>query len=405
MKKKIIVVGAYGCGNKGDDAILDGIYQVFGADYEIIPTCGNYGHLEDFLTSNTKVLSCRMDEGFNCSVMWNLIRFFPQYYRTLKNVEAVFIGGGSLIHDLTKYNLPFFVIVEILAKLRHKKVFFVGVGAGPLNTQKGRMLAKKWLNKSEGVVVRDPFDYHLLKGIGVTNVTLSADMAFAGATNNVDVSELLAKLEVVPEEYIVVTGCQWFTSKNFWDWNKMDFHNEKEKFAGALRRLIALTGKKILFLPIVFHDFSLGIELQEKLCDNRFIVAEHYYHCREMAAIVEHSFFVFGMRMHSLIFAIRCGKPFAATVYDDKVRHLLERVGMEPYIIEFDDIDSKLFEDKIRSVVEDYDKISVHLSEWAVEFKNSVKLSAQKLNQKITGGYKGNALYSAMTFQKGGLAA
>lgn len=56
MRKNII--GAYGCGNKGDDAILNMMYNVFGKDFEIIPTCGRYGHLEEKYKYNQLYLSC-----------------------------------------------------------------------------------------------------------------------------------------------------------------------------------------------------------------------------------------------------------------------------------------------------------------------------------------------------------
>lgn len=383
MKKKIIIIGAYGCGNKGDDAILDGMYNVFGKDFEIIPTCGRYGHLEDLLGAKIETLSCYMNEGTNFSVLWNLLKFFPRYYRMLKDVSAVIIGGGSLLHDLTKYNLPFFVILQKLAQLRNKKVFYIGVGAGPLNTQKGRLLAKKWLNKSDGIFIRECYDYNLLKDIGVSNVILSADMAFAGTMGTVKVSYLLNKLNLISGEYIVVTACQWFTSKNFWNRESMDFGKEKKQLADAIQHLIVITGKKVVFLPTVFHDYSLGMELQKTIHNGRFIVIDHNYNCREMAAIIEQSYFVFGMRMHSLIFAIRCGKPFLATVYDDKVKHLLERIEMDDYMVEFDDINSKLFDSKVYDLIKDYDKICTHLSKKSSEFRNIVIRLDGRLKQEL----------------------
>lgn len=382
MKKELIVIGAYGCGNKGDDAILEGFQNMLGNEYKLVPTCGNYGGLSEILDGSDKFISCRMNEGLSRVVLMNLLKFFPRYFKELGKAEAVIIGGGSLLHDITRYNLPFFFILQILARIRRKKVMYVGVGAGPIQTNAGKKLAKHYLNKSNGVFIREVADYALLKNIGVRNIFLSADMAFSVTTDLTAADNILKKLGVDKKEYIVVTACQWFKSDNFWERDCMDFSSDRKKLAMGIQKLISTYQKKVLFLPTVFHDYKLGEQLERDLNTSEFRVVDHRYNCKVMASIVANSWLVFGMRMHSIIFAIRSGVPFITTVYDNKVHHLLERVKMLDYACEFDKLGTKEFEEILEKLVDSYDDVAEHLKIQA-ESLSSVVSSNMKILKRI----------------------
>ncbi len=370
--KKILIVGAYGCGNKGDDAILEGFKNTLGKTYEIISTEGKYGKLKEIMGETHSTISCRMNEGININVLINLISFFPRYYKVLKNVEFVIIGGGSLLHDITKYNLPFFRLLQFLAKVRKKSVIYAGVGAGPLQTKAGRKTARKFLNKSKKVFVRDPIDYRLLKEIGVNNAVLSADMAFCVRNSNESSATILTKYGLTKKEYIVVTACHWFKSDNFWNMDKMDFSDDRNKLISAINKLIIKFGKKVVFLPTVMHDYKLGQLLKEEINIDDFLVIDHNYNCKEMSYVVENSFFLFGTRMHSMIFAIRSGVPFVSTIYDNKVRNLLKRVDMLEYSIDFNEINTFQFESVIDHMLDNYDDVSNMLIQKAHELNEIV---------------------------------
>ncbi len=383
MKKKLIIIGAYGCGNKGDDAILEGFQNMLGNKYELVPTCGSYGGLSEILDGNDHFISCRMNEGLSKTVLVNLMKFFPIYFRELGKAEAVIIGGGSLLHDITRYNLPFFFILQMLARIRRKKVMYVGVGAGPIQTNAGKKLAKHYLNKSNGVFIREVADYALLSDIGVQNIFLSADMAFSVTTDLSVADSILEKLRVEKKEYIVVTACQWFRSDNFWERDCMDFSSDRKKLAVGIKKLITIYRKKVLFLPTVFHDYELGKQLENDLKTSEFIVVDHRYNCKIMASIVANSWLVFGMRMHSIIFAIRSGIPFVATVYDNKVRHLLERVKMLDYACEFDKVGTKEFEEILEKSADSYDDVVEHLKVQAESLGNVVSSNMKILKRII----------------------
>lgn len=375
--KKVLVIGAFGCGNKGDDAILEGLNNVIGERCKLIPTQGKYGKLSTFMGEELQTLSCRMNEGFSLAVMLNLCSFFIQYMKELKGAQIVVIGGGSLLHDLTKYNLPFFYLVQTIAKSKKVPVYYVGVGAGPIKTTKGKCLLKKMMDACEGSIIRDPVDYQLLQDIGVSNTKLSVDTAFAGKINFDNEEYVLNDNNLKKNDYVVVTACQWFESSDFWNKDNIDFEEKVDKLARAIERLLVTSEKKVVFLPTVHHDYKLGLQLKERINSEMFIVLSHEYDCREMSCVVANSCFIFGMRMHSLIFAIRSGVPFLATIYDGKVLHLIERLDMKECIIDFKDIDTSILDENVKRIIQKRSEYKEYLDKKSIEFR---KMTIDNIN-------------------------
>ena len=102
--KKMFVIGAYGCGNRGDDAILQSICELF-PNWEICATNGRDCDVSAFLP--VKTVRCILNEGFSIPVLFLMIKdAFVMMYE-IARADVLVFGGGSLIHDLTPYNLPF----------------------------------------------------------------------------------------------------------------------------------------------------------------------------------------------------------------------------------------------------------------------------------------------------------
>ena len=102
MAKKMFVMGAYGCGNRGDDAILQSICQLF-PNWEICATNGAYENVGAFL--HIRTVPCRLNEGFSLSILGSMIKDSFRLLREIAKADLLMFGGGSLVHDLTPYNL------------------------------------------------------------------------------------------------------------------------------------------------------------------------------------------------------------------------------------------------------------------------------------------------------------
>lgn len=379
-KQTIIVIGCAGCGNIGDNLILEGFQNTLGNVYDIIPACGNYEDIRPFM-GERKYIATPFFKGISISILVQMIPFFIKYLGYLIDTEsAVVIGGGSLLHGLTKYNLPFYYLITIIAKIFRKPVFFVGIGVGPLKVKSAKGYLFKIMKLADGVFVREQKDYDLLRQIGYDKVQLSADLAFASSRTD---RTIISELKLNPKEYAVMTASAWFKSNNFWNYKKMDFTNNKKKLIISVKQLYSIINKEIVFLPTVAYDFQLGQELKAELKDIPFRVLPVELNSVQMSTIVENAYIVYGMRMHSLIMATIKGVPFVATVYDEKVESFLERVNRKDCIIEFDDIDGEKFDEKIQYVLSNYDYLSKELLSKSEYLRKIVVSDMDKIQNEI----------------------
>ena len=342
-KKRLLIIGAYGCGNRGDDAILHSIAAAF-SDCDICATCGSYENIGKTVAVETTPL--RLNEGFSAGVLFSMLADCSRLLRRLLSSDALMFGGGSLIHDLTPYNLPFMFLWHRLARLLGKPVFYMCMGVGPLNTEKGRKSCGKMLPLAEGLFVRDQRGLRLCRQCGANNAVLVRDAAFADRIDAGDAA-VLTGLCLKRAEYICVTGSQWFSSQNFWRRGELDFSAEMDRFANCVRELHNRYRMKLVFVPTVFHDAQLGKELALRLEDIEFSVAPAELDCTEMERLIANAYLLLGVRMHSIIFAAKHAVPFVALVYDEKVRELLSALELERYCVDISDD----YTDKVKALL------------------------------------------------------
>lgn len=352
--KKLFVMGAYGCGNRGDDAILQSICELF-PDWEIWASNGRYCDVSDFLP--VKTVSCRLNEGFSASVLLSMIKDAFIIMGRIAKSDALMFGGGSLIHDLTPYNLPFMYFWHIFAKILHKKVFYFSIGIGPLNTNFGQWISKKVLCSADGLFVRDNRGLELCQQLGIQNVELTSDAAFAVMKKNQCRKETIKQLGLTEKEYFCVTASQWFQSANFWKKDSMDFSKETENFAKCIVAVAEQLKQPLVFVPTVMHDYSLGEELKRLMPEQNFRIAPGDLNCKAMAEIIENSSFLLGVRMHSIICAARQGVPFLTLIYDEKVSQLLKRLDMEQYSLPLETVTPEAVRGCVDEVLNDQEEI------------------------------------------------
>lgn len=132
--KKILVVGAFGYGNLGDDAIRDAEVQYF------------------------------QSKGYDVSTS------SPPLDRNMfKGVWGIVVGGGGIIYDRHYPNVNNYLDYIKVAKEYGKRVVVCNVGTQGIVTEKGKHEYVEWLNGVNAISVRDPTDKRILKNIGVNN--------------------------------------------------------------------------------------------------------------------------------------------------------------------------------------------------------------------------------------------
>lgn len=280
----------------------------------------------------------------------------PQLISAASNADLMILGGGSIFYDywgfdpstmLTKNHqgLSFYSGFALLASLLNKRLMIYAVGVGPLQSEAGKSFTRLAFEQAHTTTVRDHESKALLQSLGldVARVQVTADPVFnLPKANRERASELLMREggSKLARPLIGVALRNWDIGVNPAAWER--------EVATALDAFIERHGGTPLFIPL--HktlDSSLTDDrsVAERVCrlmryGDRAIIFRDEYAPQEKAGLLEDCDMVLGMRLHSVIFAVKGGVPTVALTYDPKVKSILRSVGCEQYGLDLDQLTS-----------------------------------------------------------------
>ena len=163
----VIICGAYGHGNAGDDAILKSILQSVRKLDELMPVT--------ILAKNTQSIKKRYQ--VNSIYTFNI----PKMFSAMRKSVLYINGGGTLIQNATSHrSLWYYLFTLRLAKFLGNKVDMYGCGIGPVMGQRNIRLVKKVLERSvDTITLREEDSMAELQKFGVKKpeILLSSDPA------------------------------------------------------------------------------------------------------------------------------------------------------------------------------------------------------------------------------------
>ncbi|MDQ3065341.1 MAG: polysaccharide pyruvyl transferase family protein [bacterium] len=146
IKRRLyVVVAAYGYGNPGDDACA---------------VSARYLILKSDPTAKVIITSPPFDEEL------------------VKNADAVILGGGGTLYDLTSENVTNYMKYLEYAQQHKKLTAAIGIGTQGIHTDWGKKYYNKVLNKCNLVTTRSFEDTAVLHEIGVKKAITTQDLGF-----------------------------------------------------------------------------------------------------------------------------------------------------------------------------------------------------------------------------------
>lgn len=309
----VVICGAYGRGNAGDDAILEAILQEMRSiDPDMPITVLTKDPKATRLTYRVRTAG-RMDVG-----TWK---------KAMRHAELYINGGGSLIQDVTSRRSLWFYLHNIQAA--HKagcKVQMYGCGIGPVLREQHRKLAASVLNASVDVItLREPDSLKELQSMGVTKpeILLTADPALTlPAASEDEIDSVLLRAGIPPHgKYLCFALRNW---KGFED--KAPLFAQAAKYAYetyGLTPVFAAVEKHLD--PVAGRLAAAGLDIPHYFLDDAGSAGTIIGALSRMQAVVS-------MRLHALIFAAGQGIPLAGVVYDPKVSAFLRYIGQENFL-------------------------------------------------------------------------
>lgn len=329
----IVICGAYGRGNSGDEAILDAI----------ITTMHQLDPLSPLTVMTRKPTETQQLHEVDAVYTFNFLKF----HKAMRHARLFINGGGSLIQDVTSSRSLYFYLYTIHAAHRLGcKVHMYGCGVGHVATPFNQRLAGRILNRSADIItLRDTVSQQELLAMNVTKpeIRMAADPATTLVPLEQEAADLFLQQHGVPPEgkYICFALRPWG-----------DFHNF-EAFAKAAEYAYHQYGLTAVFLPIeVPRDLSACRQTVQNLATPHYVLTDSPTDVRLTMALLRRMRLVCGMRLHSIVFSAVAQVPFFAVSYDIKVAGFMKYVGLPQRSCTLEQVDTAWLTQQIDALAE-----------------------------------------------------
>ena len=346
----VLICGAYGRNNSGDDAILSAIVRTLRERDPDLPI---------YVTSRTPAETARR-VGVGAVFI-----FHPWKLRARLRRTALYLsGGGSLIQDATSSRSLWYYLGSIReAKRLGNRVMMFGCGIGPVSRPRNRRLTARVISACvDRITLRDEASRLELERLGVSGVPteVTADMAFLmDSAPSEEVEALCAALGLAPEDRLLILAPR--------PWPGAADH--LADFAAA-----ALHGRDLGLRPVLLameprrdREICRRIAEQTARLGLECPVADGPVSVETVAGLIRRADMVLAMRLHALIFAAAQGVPFAGVSYDPKVSGFAAYVGDAP-CCPLDRVDADALRamlDRLQSTAADFPAAAKRLREKA----------------------------------------
>ena len=311
-RDRVMICGAYGRGNAGDDAILLAILTELRA---IRPDLS-------FQVFSRNPKDTRQTYRVNSFYIFNFLKAL----RAFRRARLFINGGGSLMQDVTSYRSLWFYLWTLSAAKRHGcPVIMYGCGIGPIRSDGNRKRAARVMNHYvDAITLRDPDSLKELEVLGVTKpkISLSADTTVILPAAESDAVDGLLESNGIPArgEYIGFVLRPW-----------PRFDEKAKEIAAAADYVYETYGLTPVFFPI---EPRLDVAAAQKVIQKLHVpchVLKDEFSAAQSIGILSRMRVVVSMRLHGLIFAAGQGCPLVGIVYDQKVSSFLSYIGQDLY--------------------------------------------------------------------------
>ena len=353
----VVISGYYGFRNSGDDSILKVIID------DLKSACPNV---------SITVLSQRSNETSRVFKVNSIDRFdFITIWGLFKRTKLLISGGGSLIQDVTSSKSLFYYLTIIkLAKLRGAKVMLYANGIGPLTKQKNLKHVKNTLQKVDYITLRENSSLEEIARVMGTcdKCEVTADPAYNAKAESDEKSILaLQNVGIAPQEKFFTISIR--------DWEALDPQavSKISKFCEWVYNQYEI---KPFIIPMQ-KKFDKGISA--KISSALGIphgIALKGYSPELMMGIISRAEFVLGMRLHTLIYAVKAGVPAIALDYDPKVAAVMKSAELK-FSQSVERINTDGLCDFAREIIESRETLCAEITEKSTKFQQLAKRNTE----------------------------
>jgi colanic acid/amylovoran biosynthesis protein len=251
-----------------------------------------------------------------------------------------FLGGYNVLSITHVYSMYF-------GKLLKKPVVIWAQSIEPFGNIAVAIFTKFILNRLDLIIVREKRSFGYLKSLNIKpNIAVTADAAFL--VDNISAAaaiNLLEKRGIKKNKRLIGITVR--------KWNFPGHKNADKKFlqylkviSKSIEYIISNIDATVILFPQVIYapyddDRIVSILIKSKLTDSiqeQVIVLTEDYMVEELKGMIGQMDLFIGTRMHSNIFAASMNVPTIAISYESKTEGIMEMLDLEEYVIDINTI-------------------------------------------------------------------
>lgn len=328
----IVICGAYGMGNAGDDAILEAIVGEMRAIDAFMP----------ITALSRRPQETRLKYGIESLHMFSILNFD----RVVRHTSLYLSGGGSLIQNVTsRRSLWYYLYTIWAAKRRGNAVMMYGCGIGPIVDKRDEAWVRRVINSCVDVItLREKFSLSELNKLGVTapELIVSSDPALSLPCADEDLTDAAMKKHGLDPngEYICFSVRSW-----------TGIEEKIPAFAHAADFAAQTLGLTPVFLLINRQEDGKTSEAVCAAMKTPPVIIDEAMDSALTIGLLSRMKVVVSMRLHGLIFAASQGVPLVGVSYDPKVTAFLSSVGEEK-CLPFEELSAAKLESMIEQALQ-----------------------------------------------------
>ncbi len=301
----VIICGAYGYGNAGDDAILKSIIQSVRKIDRYIPIT--------VLAKNTESIKKR----YQIESIYTLN--IPKILLAMRRSALYINGGGTLIQNATSQrSLWYYLFTLRAAKALGNKVDMYGCGIGPVQGKNNIKLVKRVLNRSVDILtLRERDSKRELESFGVNrpSIRLCSDPALALTPAPASEAEFYLKKHGLSSQgnYLCLMLRTWY-----------GFDTKAKAFAACIQYAYEKYGLTPVFISLnTSYDSKAAKQVAEHLqCP--YSILDDGAEPELLISVLACMKAIISLRLHGLILSSMSGIPMVGVSYDPKIGSFLK---------------------------------------------------------------------------------
>ena len=306
-------------------------------------------------------------------------------FKVLRSLDTLIIAGGGQLGELWRgpwahpYNVFKFCA---LTKLANRKLVFLNVGAGPLDSSLGKAFVRRSINLADYVSFRDVESQALVQRLRVKRNTF----VFPDSVYALDISKYESVNSVKPLRPLVGLNPIGFCDPR--SWCKSD--------VSAYSRYLSKLADFVVWL--VSHDYGVRLFSGEKSVDmwalvdirerlrKRLLPADIDEICLPPSSTVNDLLnemsrfdFVVTSKFHGVVFSHLLEKPVIALSYHNKIEDRMKSLGHSQYCLKIENFDHEGLTKAFTALVRDAEKLRSEFHQASGTYANALKAQFDEL--------------------------